>query len=147
MTSALFLDTNVPVYATGRPHPLKEPCLEVLTLVASNPDAFVTDAEVLQELLHRSLALRRAEAGRAVVAEFAELMRGRVEPVYAEDVESAALLSQAYPAGSARDLLHLAIMTRLRVDRVVSADMDFDAVAGIERLNPGAVGTWGQMLP
>lgn len=59
MPSPIFLDANVPIYAAGRPHALKEPCVEVLTRVAERPQAFITDAEVLQELLHRYLALGR----------------------------------------------------------------------------------------
>ena len=57
MTLPIFLDTNVPIYAAGRPHALKKPCAQILMLVAERPHAFLTDAEVLQELLHRYLAL------------------------------------------------------------------------------------------
>ena len=58
MNPVVFIDTNVPIYAAGRAHPLKEPCARILLLVAEHSQAFVTDAEVLQELQHRYLALR-----------------------------------------------------------------------------------------
>src|SRR3990172_878982 len=89
MTPPTFLDANVPIYAAGRPHPLKEPSAQVLMLAAERPEAFVTDAEVLQELLHRYLALRLWPQGREVFRHFTELMRERVEPVQADDVERA----------------------------------------------------------
>ncbi|MCL4540923.1 MAG: hypothetical protein M1396_01050 [Chloroflexi bacterium] len=34
MTSPIFIDTNIPLYVLGRPHPLREPCSEVLRLAA-----------------------------------------------------------------------------------------------------------------
>ena len=67
MSPPVFLDANVPIYAAGREHPLKAPCVRVLELAAERPYDFVTDAEVLQELLHRYLAQRLWPAGRAVV--------------------------------------------------------------------------------
>ena len=64
MSPAAFLDASVPTYAASRAHPLKGPCIQVLLLAAEHPQAFVTDAEVLQELLHRYLALRLWTQGR-----------------------------------------------------------------------------------
>ncbi len=40
MSPAAFLDANVPIYAAGRPHSLKEPCARILLLVAERPQAF-----------------------------------------------------------------------------------------------------------
>ena len=59
MTPAVFIDANVPIYAAGGDHPLKEPCARILRSVAEDPKPFLTDSEVLQELLHRYLALGR----------------------------------------------------------------------------------------
>jgi hypothetical protein len=146
MSPPTFLDANVPIYAVGRPHPLKEPSAQVLMLVAERPEAFLTDAEVLQELLHRYLALRLWPQGRDVFRHFAELMRERVEPVDAVDVEQAALLAGQYPDLGARDLLHAAVMSRLGVRSIVSADAGFDRLPGVERLDPTDVGVWRDKL-
>lgn len=147
MQPQIFLDTNVQVYAAGRPHELKQPCQEVLTLAADYHTPFVTDAEVLQELLHRYLALRAWEPqGRESFASFAELMEGRVEPVYAEDVEQAARLVSRYSRLDARDLLHLAVMQRLGITHIVSADAGFDRLAEVERLDPADVRSWREKL-
>ena len=43
---------------SGKPPPFKARCSEILEVIAQRPHAFVTDAEVLQELLHRHLSLR-----------------------------------------------------------------------------------------
>ncbi len=146
MSPVAFLDTNVPIYAAGRPHPLKEPCAQVLLLVAQHPRMFATDAEVLQELLHRYLALRFWTQGREAFRGFAELMRERVEAVQAIDVARAADLADAYPELGGRDLLHAAIMDRLQVRYIVSADAGFDRLPGVERLDPGQVSDWRPII-
>lgn len=142
MSPATFLDANVPIYAAGRPHPLKEPCSQILMLIAERPRAFITDAEVLQELLHRYLALRLWSGGREVFRRLAELMREQVEPVHAVDVEQAALLADQHADLSARDLLHAAVMSRLGLRRIVSADTGFDRLSDVERLDPADVESW-----
>jgi predicted nucleic acid-binding protein len=146
MIPPTFLDANVPIYAAGRPHRLKEPSSQVLMLAAERPASFVTDAEVLQELLHRYLALRLWPQGREAFHRFADLMRERVEPVQASDVEQAALLADEYPELGARDLLHAAVMRRLGVRRLVSADAGFDRLSALERLDPADVETWRDKL-
>ena len=142
MSPVAFIDANIPIYAAGSDHPYKEPCGQILHMVAGNPDHFITNAEVLQELLHRYLASGRWALGREVVNSFAELMQGLIEPVYAEDILLAAGLADASPEVSARDLVHAAVMRRLEVRRIISADRDFDRVDGIERLDPLHIEEW-----
>jgi uncharacterized protein len=142
MTFPIFLDANVPIYATGGAHPLKDPCVGVLRLVARHPRSFLTDAEVLQELLHRYLALRRWTAGREVVREFASLMRGRVERLMDVDVLLAADLAGRGLGLSARDLIHWSVMSRAGVEAIVTADRGFDRVSEVRRLDPIALGEW-----
>jgi predicted nucleic acid-binding protein len=145
MSPAAFLDANVPIYAAGRAHPLKEPCTQLLLLVAEHPQVFVTDAEVLQELLHRYLALRLWPQGREAFHRFYELMQGRVEPVQAADVERAAVLADVHQESS-RDLLHTAVMERLGVRRIISADAGFDGLPQVERLDPAHWERWRQSV-
>ena len=142
MTMAAFIDANIPIYASGREHPYKAPCARILSLVAEHPALFVTDAEVVQELLHRYLALGRWAVGREVLHNFAEVMYGRIEPVYADDVALAANLADEHSSVSSRGLVHAAVMQRLGTRRVVSADTDFDRLPNVTRLDPLRVGDW-----
>jgi predicted nucleic acid-binding protein len=142
MNLPIFVDTNVPIYAAGRPHALKAPCEQILELIARHPRAFFTDAEVLQELLHRYLALRIWPQGREFLQRFAVLMREQIEPIFAIDVEQAASFADRYPGLSARDLLHLAVMTRVGAARIVSADRGFDNILQVERLDPASLLAW-----
>lgn len=142
MSPAVFIDANVPIYAAGGDHPLKEPCARILRSVAEDPRPFVTDSEVLQELLHRYLALGRWELGREVLRAFAEAMHGRVDSVHAEDVLTASELADLHPGASSRDLVHAAVMQRMGTGSIISADSDFDRIEGVERLDPARIGEW-----
>jgi hypothetical protein len=137
-----FVDTNIAIYASGRDHPLKEWCLQILRLIADHEDSFVTDAEVLQEILHRYLSIRRWSEGVRTFGTFAEVMQGRIESVLALDVITAATLVGDHPQLSARDLIHLAVMRRLGVTRIVSADRGFDGIAHVARLDPARLDEW-----
>ena len=136
MPPATFIDANVPIYAAGREHPYREPCIRVLAAVNDNPEGFVTNAEVFQEIMHHYRRTERWDAGQAVVESFAAMMRGRVAPVTIDDVLAAGRLARRHYGLSTRDLLHLAVMHRLGVAHIVTADADFDSVPGIIRLDP-----------
>lgn len=140
--SPIHIDANVPIYAAGRPHPLKGPCQQVIRIVAASPEVFGTDAEVFQELLHYYLAGHNWGHGQAVFKAFAAVMAGRIEAILDGDVTQAADLAQTYSRLSARDLLHVAVMQRIGAAHIVSADQDFDNVTGIQRLDPADVATW-----
>jgi predicted nucleic acid-binding protein len=146
MSPAAFIDANVPIYAAGRAHPLKGPCIQVLLLAAEHPQSFLTDAEVLQEMLHRYLALRLWPQGREAFRRFSEIMQERVEAVQAADVERAAGLADVHHDLEGRDLLHAAVMQRLGLRHIISADAGFDRLPDVERLDPAEVGAWQRLV-
>ena len=74
----IHIDANVPIYAAGREHPLKAPCQELVRLAAAAPQAFTTDAEVLQELLHYYRAAGNWAQGQAVFRGFQDLLDARI---------------------------------------------------------------------
>ena len=63
-----------------------------------------------------------------------------------DDVLAAGKLANEHRGLSTRDLLHLAVMRRLGVTRIVTADADFDRVPGIVRLYPADDGAWEMAL-
>ncbi|MEX0683029.1 MAG: type II toxin-antitoxin system VapC family toxin [Dehalococcoidia bacterium] len=141
----IHIDANVFFYAAGREHDLKRPAERVLALARGHRD-FFTDAEVFQEILHRFLALRVWSEQGVWLVRFAELMRGRTEPMIAEDVERAGELAVRYQSLSARDLIHVAIMRRVGSSHIVSADRGFDAIDGITRFDPLLVDEWQSLV-
>ena len=146
MSPAAFIDANIPIYAAGRGSPYKAPCARVLMLAAEHPQSFVTDAEILQELVHRYVASGRWALGRQVLEGFAEVMHDRIEPVYAADIQLAAKLADRHPGISARDLLHAAVMQRVGATQIVSVDADFDRLPDITRLDPLRVDEWADSV-
>ena len=143
LISVLFVDSNIPIYARGRPHSLKDACGRILDLVVAAPNAFVTNSEVLQELLHYLLTAR---LGIDRFDDFVSLMRGRIEPVYAGDVERAAMLAPQYAGIKTRDLVHASVMERMGVHHVISADRRLSRIGGLTRLDPADVETWSRQI-
>ena len=88
---------------------------------------------MLQEILHRYVAIQRKEA---IPAAFESLL-GVVDEVFAVerlDVERAKDILLGAVKISARDAMHLAVMERHDVARILSFDSGFDAFPGITRL-------------
>ena len=77
-----------------------------------------------------------------MVESFAAMIHGRVSPVTIDDVLAAGLLANTHHGLSSRDLLHVAVMHRLGVTRIVTADADFDRVPGIIRADPANDSEW-----
>lgn len=134
----VFVDTNVPMYAGGVPHPLRDGARRVVLAAADGQLDAVTDAEVLQEILYRYLHTNEREKGFTIFDGFYRIMLGRVLPVEAVDAWAARDLAERYPRLSARDLVHLAVILRHQIDVIVSADTGFDDVPGLHRVDPGA---------
>jgi len=50
----IFIDSNIPMYLVGAMHPHKADAQQLLARCVSRRERLVTDAEVLQEILHRT---------------------------------------------------------------------------------------------
>lgn len=131
----VLVDANVLMYAAGAGHPHKEASTALLERVASGEEDGVTDAEILQEILHRYRALDRWEEGRRVF-DLARAIFPVVLPVTAEVMDRARLLLDTYPHLMARDAVHAAVVLEHGLDGICTWDRDFDPVAGINRLEP-----------
>ncbi len=142
MTHVTFVDTNIPIYAAGQDHPYKEPCATIIWIIANNPTRFITDAEVLQELMHHYLRTNRWTIGREVFNRFEFLLQGRIEPIYPADVRRAAEMVDKSHQASSRDLVHASVMNRKETSLIISADVDFDRIPGLRRLDPMQLSTW-----
>ena len=127
----IFVDSNVPMYLVGAPHPNRERVAEFLRRW---PDEdYVTSAEVYQEILHRYAAINRRNAIKDAFQLLDDLVIA-VFPVSRTDVEIAREIAEVFPDLSARDSLHLSVMRTHRVRRVISFDQGFSARVGVTRL-------------
>ncbi len=129
----IFVDSNVPMYLVGGPHPHKADAQRLLERCITQRQRLVTDAEVLQEILHRYVAIDRRDAIQPAFDAILGVV-DEVFPVEAPAVERAKSIVLESRKLSARDALHLSVMERRRVGRILSFDTGFDGVQGIERL-------------
>ncbi len=129
----IFIDSNVPMYVIGAPHPHKLHSQQLLERCISDGERLVTDAEVLQEILHWYSAIARRDA----IQPAFEALLGVVDevfPIELPNVERAKGILLATEGLSARDALHLAVMERRKIQTIMSFDTGFDSFPGISRL-------------
>lgn len=130
----VFLDTNVFLYAAGREHPLREPARRVLERFEEGALAANTNVEVVQEILYvlgrRGLLREGLRLARLILALFPEPL-----PLTRADLADACDLLERHPDLSPRDAVHIATMRNHGLDTVISADVHFDAVPGIRRID------------
>ena len=130
----IFIDSNVPMYLIGAPHPHKDRVRELLDRLIEARERFVTDVEVYQEILHRYTAIRRPDA---IDAAFASLdaIADEVVAFGMAEIRAARELIGSVDGISARDALHVAVMRNAGINRILSMDRGFDACPDIERLS------------
>jgi len=130
----IFVDSNIPMYLVGAEHPHKIDAQRLLEKCISDNERLVTDAEVLQEILHRYVAIGRKEA----IMPALQAVLGLADEVFAielRDVERAKDILLATQRLSARDAIHIATMERHHVTTIMSFDTGFDGYPGIKRFS------------
>jgi uncharacterized protein len=127
------IDPNVPMYIVGASHPNKVEAQRLLEKAIMDRQRLVTDAEVLQEILHRYTSINRRDA----IQPAFDTLLALVDAVLSVDQETVVEAKQivlGYPQLSARDAVHLAVMRRHGIDRILSFDTGFDGLPGITRI-------------
>ena len=122
------------MYLVGGPHAHKSDSQRWLEQLASQRERLITDAEVLQEIMHRYVAINRRNA----IQPAFDALLGVVDEVLAVDraaVERAKEILFGRHHVSARDAVHLAVMEQHGVDRILTFDTGFDGFPGITRLS------------
>ncbi|MCE2541573.1 MAG: type II toxin-antitoxin system VapC family toxin [Acidobacteria bacterium] len=129
----ILIDSNVPMYLVGAAHPHKADAQRLLERFAIDNRRLVSDVEVLQEILHRYVAIDRRDA---IQPAFDALLGvvDQVLPITVETLQSARDIVLGSPALSARDALHAAVMRQHDIQEILSFDRGFDRIPGIRRL-------------
>lgn len=104
----IFVDSNVFIYAVGRPHPLRAEAQSFFKENRLKGRLLVTSAEVLQELLHAYLPVDRMETLDNAL-ELASTGVNEVIPITLEVVLNARHLASQHVTLTSRDLLHLSV--------------------------------------
>lgn len=117
----IFVDSNVFIYAVGRSHPLRDEAQNFFIESREKSRRLVTSAEVLQELLHVYLPVRRMETLDAAL-ELATLGVDHIIPIDPDTVLFARNLADLLPELTARDLIHLAVCKTNKIKELKSFD-------------------------
>lgn len=129
----ILIDSNVPMYLVGAPHRHKIDAQQALERLVAERARLVTDAEVLQEILHRYVAINRRDS----IQPAFDALLGVVDEVFVVDrqtLERAKNIVVGRQGLSARDALHFAIMQQHGIARILSFDTGFDGLPGVERI-------------
>ena len=130
----ILIDSNIPMYLVGAPHPHKSDAQQILEKLVSDRRRLVTDAEVLQEILHRYVAIDRRDAIQPAFDALLGIV-DQVLPVDRSVAERAKQIVLGHRRLSARDAVHLAVMEQHGIDQVLTFDSGFDGFPGIKRLS------------
>jgi predicted nucleic acid-binding protein len=127
-----FVDANVVVYSGVRDSPYREPCLEIMGAITRGDVEGRTSTAVLEEVWHLEFSGRLRELEGLAARAYAIL--GPLLPVTDESFRRA--LGLDAPALGANDRLHVATCITHGIDTIVSADLGFDSVAEVQRIDP-----------
>jgi len=129
----ILVDSNIPMYLVGAEHPHKVDARRLLERAIAEKRRLVTDAEVLQEILHRYVAIDRRDAIQPCFEVLLEVVDD-VLVVDLEIVERARDIVIGHPDLTARDAVHVAVMREHGIEHILSFDRHFDGLPGITRV-------------
>lgn len=130
----IFIDSNIPMYLVGAPHPHKTDAQRLLDRAVADREVLVSDAEVLQEILHRYTAIGRSEAIQPAFDALLDVV-DQLFGIDLQTVERAKTIILGRKHLSARDAIHVAVMELNGIDRIMSFDAGFDGYPRIHRLS------------
>ena len=128
-------DSGVFLYALGGEHRYRDPCREILERAGRGELRGEASADLVQEVAHHRL---RRTGDRALAAADAldAATLCRLHAVERHDVlHGMELLAKSRGLG-ARDAVIAAVALNRDIDAILSPDLDFDEVSGLERIDP-----------
>jgi predicted nucleic acid-binding protein len=135
----VFIDTAIIMYAAGGAHPLRAASRRILSRIGEGELDGVISVEVIQEILHRFVSVRRSEVGQAQAGE-AMAFFAPVLPITHALMRRVPDLVRRYPSLDARDLVHVATCIHEGIPEIISPDRGFDQVAELRRIDPSEFG-------
>ena len=132
--AAIFLDTNIFLYAVGAEPALRDASQQILKRVAEGDLVATTNSEVLQEILfvlgRRGRKDEALDLARSAILLFPDLL-----PVTRSDMLTACELLERYPGLPTRDAIHAATMLNNGIGSILTVDTHFDDIEEITRLS------------
>lgn len=129
----IYIDSCIPMYLVGAEHPHKSRVIELIPRLLDAKEKFVTSAESFQEIIHRYKAINNNKYLN-ISYEALEEMVAEIYDVRKTDVDIAKTLAIQYAKLSSRDCLHVAIMKRCHLTKILTFDSGFDEVPSLQRI-------------
>jgi len=132
----VFIDSNIPMYATGTGHPNKEISLNFLKKVAEGNIFGVTSVEVMQEILYRYCSIDNLLKGIEVFDYFSQIV-DEILPVNIQIINNSKNILQKYFKKGIlpRDSIHAATMSYYNIKYIASFDKHFELLEDIKKIN------------
>jgi predicted nucleic acid-binding protein len=130
----ILIDSSIPMYLVGTPHPHKNDAYRLIERLLSERSRLVSDAEVFQETLYRYTAINRLDAIQPAFDALLKLAK-EILAIDRAVVERAKQIVLGYRRLSSRAAVHLAVMEQHGIENILSFDAGFDIFPGITRLS------------
>lgn len=135
----IIVDTTVLVYAVGADHPLREPCRRLVSCMADGQVRATTTPEVIQEFAHVRSRRRGRDDAYALASRYADLLTPLLE-TQDRHLRMGLGLWQRHSELGCFDAVLAAVAMASGRGVVVSADVGFAAIEGLEHTLPDAEG-------
>jgi len=130
-----LLDTNIFIYAAGKPHPYRQRCVQLLEDAIQYKGRYNISVEICQEILHVFINRKEREKGIKLVEDILHLFP-QPFTITLKDTKTAIHLLEKYQSIHARDALHAAVVINHALEGIVSYDQHFAAITEINTLIP-----------
>lgn len=129
------IDANVFIYASGGPHPYRDPCRRVLTEVEHGRIDVNVDTETLQEVMYVYWYRKQVSVGLEYVDRLLVLFPS---PLVVDKmiISEARAVMGMHPMLDPRDAIHAAVVITHSFEGILSTDRGFDVIAGVTRFDP-----------
>jgi len=129
------IDANVFIYASGGPHPYRDPCRAILTAIEMGRIDANVDTEALQEVLYVYWYRKQVAVGVQYIDRLLVLFPSPLA-VDKAIISGARIVMGTHPALDPRDAIHAAVVITHGLEGIISADRGYDAIAGVTRFDP-----------
>ena len=128
----ILIDSNIPMYLVGTSSPHKTDAQRLLERLVSERQRLVTDAEVLQEILHRYVAINRRHD---IQPAFDSLRSVCTESCPSTGPLSSAQNRLLLRSASPRVMQFIWPHGKHGIQRILTFDSGFDGFPGVTRLS------------
>ena len=130
-----LIDTNIFIYAVGRPHAHKEKSLRLVKDVLTRPSGYNINVEILQEIIHLYISRKEREKGLNLIESILDMFPQPFS-VTSKDIKVACFFLKKYPEINTRDSIHAAIVKNYRLEGIVTYDKHFEILTEIKVFRP-----------